>query len=130
MLATLLVCAAPLAVLRGDEWRQYAAPEEAGFSSEKLAEAWERASRAGSGTVFAVHRGNVLLAWGEVERRYECHSVRKSLMNALIGLAVSRGQLALDATLEQLGIDDHGTDHIHGLSESERRATLADLLGS
>src|SRR5262245_6996475 len=106
-------------------WRQYAAPEEAGFSSERLAEAWERASQVGSAAVLAVYRGHVLLAWGEVERRFECHSVRKSLMNALVGLAVARGELSLESTLAELGIDD-----LQGLSADERRATVADVLGS
>jgi len=106
-------------------WRQYATPEGAGFSSEKLAEAWELADQLGSGAVFVVFRGHALAAWGEVERRYECHSVRKSLMNALIGLAIEKGALALDDTLSELGIDD-----IQGLTESEKGATLADQLGS
>src|SRR5262245_30613832 len=105
MLAALAI-AAWVAPLQQGDWRQYANPEEAGFSSEKLAEAWEHANRAGSAAVFAVQRGNVLLAWGAIETRFECHSVRKSLMNALIGLAVTRGELALDASLAQLGIDD------------------------
>jgi CubicO group peptidase (beta-lactamase class C family) len=106
-------------------WRQYATPEEAGFSSEELGEAWELADQLGSGAVFVVFRGHALVAWGEVERRYECHSVRKSLMNALIGLALEREVLALDDTLEELGIDD-----LQGLTGPEKRATLADLLGS
>lgn len=120
-----LACSTALALAQTSTWRQYASPEEAGFSSEALAEAWEAASRAGSSAVFAVYRGHVLVAWGEVEQRYECHSVRKSLMNALVGLAVTRGQLALDASLASLGIDD-----LQGLTEAEKRATLVDLLGS
>jgi CubicO group peptidase (beta-lactamase class C family) len=75
--------------------------------------------------VFVVFRGHVLAAWGEIERRYECHSVRKSLMNALLGLALERHALALDDTLAKLGIDD-----LQGLTETEKRATVADLLGS
>jgi CubicO group peptidase (beta-lactamase class C family) len=106
-------------------WRQYATAEEAGFSSEKLAEAWQLADELGSAAVFVVFRGHALAAWGEVERRYECHSVRKSLMNALVGLALEQKALALDDTLAELGIDD-----LEGLSEAEKRATVADLLGS
>lgn len=123
MLATLLLCFVPQAP--DAAWRQYATPEQAGFSSERIAEAWAFADQKRSGAVFAVHRGHVLLAWGEVERRYECHSVRKSLMNALIGIAVDEKKLALDDTLAELGIDD-----LQPLSETEKRATLADLLGS
>jgi len=106
-------------------WRQYATPEGAGFSSERLGQAWELADRIGSAAVFAVYRGHALLAWGEVERRYECHSVRKSLMSALLGLAVTHGELRTTDTLAELGIDD-----LEGLSEAEKRATVVDLLGS
>jgi CubicO group peptidase (beta-lactamase class C family) len=106
-------------------WRQYATPEDAGFSPERLAEAWEHADRLGSAAVFVVHRGHALVAWGEVERRYECHSVRKSLMNALVGQAVAAGELDPEATLAELGIDDR-----EPLSESERGARLMDLLAA
>lgn len=106
-------------------WRQYASPEQVGFASEALAEAWEAADRAGSGAVLVAYRGHVLVAWGEIERRYECHSVRKSLMSALMGLAVARGELALDASLASLGVDD-----LQGLTDAEKRATVVDVLAS
>jgi CubicO group peptidase (beta-lactamase class C family) len=106
-------------------WRQYAAPEEAGFSSALLAEARELADRHRSGAVFIVYRGHALVAWGEVERRFECHSVRKSLVNALIGRAVDQGSLELDATLGELGIDD-----LQPLTADEKQARVRDLLGS
>ena len=64
-----LACSTALALAQTSTWRQYASPEEAGFSSEALAEAWEAASRAGSSAVFAVYRGHVLVAWGEVDRK-------------------------------------------------------------
>ncbi|MSR61619.1 MAG: class C beta-lactamase-related serine hydrolase [Planctomycetes bacterium] len=119
------LCSALVLTQDSAGWRQYATPEEAGFSAERLAAAWEFADQAGSAAVFAVYRGYALLAWGEVERRYECHSVRKSLMNALVGLAVAQGALALDDTLAELGIDD-----LQPLSEVEKRATVTDLLGA
>jgi CubicO group peptidase (beta-lactamase class C family) len=107
------------------EWRQYERPEAAGFSSAALEEARLAAERAGSAAVLAVHRGHVLAAWGEVERRFECHSVRKSLVSALVGIHVERGTLALDATLAELGIDDEPP-----LDDEEKEARLSDLLAA
>src|SRR5262245_2282587 len=107
----------------GSAWREYATPEEAGFSSELLGQAWERAAELRSGAVFVVYRGHVLVAWGEIERRFECHSVRKSLVNALIGRAVAQGALKLDATLGELGIDD-----LQPLTAREKTARVRDLL--
>ncbi len=65
----------------------------------------------------------MVAAWGDVERKLELHSVRKSLYAALYGVAVERGLVDLDATLAELEIDDLGR-----LSEEEKRATLGDLL--
>src|ERR1700752_1354412 len=120
-----LVAAWPALAPPQSDWRQYATREEAGFSADRLGEAWEFADRQRSAAVFAVVDGHVLVAWGEVERRLECHSVRKSLMNALLGMAVARGKLALDSKLADLGIDD-----LQPLTDVEKRATVRDLLGA
>ena len=71
-----------------------------------------------------VHDGAVVVAWGDVERRYMLHSVRKSMMNGLIGVGVKEGRIDLDATMEQLGIDDVNPP----LTEQEKSATVFDLL--
>jgi CubicO group peptidase (beta-lactamase class C family) len=49
--------------------------------------------------------------------------VRKSLLGSLIGIEVARQHLGLDATLEQLGIDDDPP-----LTPTERSARIVDLL--
>ena len=90
-LATLLLAAAPSAqqsVFPGQTWMQYAAPEQAGFSSEKLAAAHEYWQSTPSAAYLIVYRGAVVAAWGNVERRYMCHSVRKSFLSGLIGVHV------------------------------------------
>ncbi len=123
----LLSCALLCAQTGGAEspWRQYASPEEAGWSGELLAEAWSFADEIDSAAVFVVFRGHALLAWGDVERRFECHSVRKSLMNALLGRAVESGALDTETSLLELGIDD-----LQPLSAEERGARVIDLLGA
>jgi len=124
-LASALLCAAaPDPAAPGEStWRQYATPEDAGWSSERLAAAWELADQSGSAAVFGVFRGHALVAWGEVARRFECHSVRKSVVNALVGQALAQGTLALDATLEELEIDD-----LQPLTAEEQRARVVDLV--
>ena len=104
-------------------WLQYASPDAAGFSAEDLRAIRATADSARSAAVFVVYRGRVLAAWGDVQRRFAAHSVRKSLAGALYGIAVDRDMLPLDATLAQLGIDDRDT-----LSPLERRATVRDLV--
>lgn len=115
----------PPAAAPADPWLQYATPEEAGFSPTGLEAAFRLADQAGSAAVMAVHRGQVLLAWGDVARELELHSVRKSLYSALFGIALQRQALALDDTLGELGIDD-----LRGLSAAEGSARVADLLAA
>jgi CubicO group peptidase (beta-lactamase class C family) len=106
-------------------WLAYAEPEEAGWSSEGLREARAYFDSLNSAAVMAVYDGAVLAAWGDVERRFMCHSVRKSLLSALFGVHVAEGRLDLNETLAELGIDDEPP-----LTDAERRARVVDLLAS
>ncbi|MFC7704433.1 serine hydrolase domain-containing protein [Plastorhodobacter daqingensis] len=67
--------------------------------------------------------GRVLGTFGPQDRKFLCHSIRKSILAALIGIEVDAGRINLGATLEELGIDDN-----EGLSEVERKASVYDLL--
>jgi len=110
-------------VYPGETWQQAETPEELGWSSEKLDEAWAFADRLDSAAVMIVHRGIVVDTWGDVARNYMCHSVRKSLLSALYGIYVTEGRKHTLKTLQELGIDDYTP-----LTKVEKRATVADLL--
>jgi CubicO group peptidase (beta-lactamase class C family) len=71
-----------------------------------------------------VEDGIVVDAWGDVTRKYKCHSMRKSLLSALIGIHVDEGRIDLSKTLEELGIDDNQPS----LTPSEKQATVGDLI--
>jgi CubicO group peptidase (beta-lactamase class C family) len=127
-LAALLV-AAPAALSQqsyfpGESWLQYETPEEAGFSSAALADAYGQWEALPSAAYMVVYRGAVVVAWGDVERRYMCHSTRKSLLSGLIGAHVDAGRIELHKSLAELGIDDIED----GLTDEEKTATIFDLL--
>lgn len=107
----------------GRNWDRYATPEEAGWSAQGLADAESLSKKLSSAAVVVVYDGAVLAEWGDVERRYMCHSIRKSLLSALYGIAVSRGQIDLEETLGAIGIEDKTA-----LTESEKSAKVSDLL--
>ena len=107
----------------GVSWMQYAVPEEAGWSSEKLEEARQFALDIGSAAFMVIYDGKVVISWGEAERRFMCHSVRKSLLSALYGVYVDQGIVNLDQSLADLGIDD-----IHQLTATEKQSTIRYLL--
>jgi len=108
----------------GEEWMQYADPADAGFDVKRLQAARTTWEELPSAAFMVVSDGAVVAAWGDVSRRFMCHSVRKSFMSALYGIYWDRGEIELNKTLADLGIDDHG----EGLLETEKKARILDLL--
>ncbi|MGB7062177.1 MAG: serine hydrolase [Candidatus Zixiibacteriota bacterium] len=106
-----------------ETWEQYKSPEEAGWSSEKLEQAKELYDSLDAAAFMVVYDGKVLVSWGDVKRRFMCHSVRKSLLSALYGTHVDDGSIDLNKTLAELNIDDKSP-----LTETEKQATIRDLL--
>jgi CubicO group peptidase (beta-lactamase class C family) len=101
-------------------------PEAAGWSTGKLAKAQQWSQRIGSTAVMVVHRGAVVAEWGDTSARTPLASVRKSLLGALIGIAVERGEIDLSRPIGALGIDDNEPS----LTAEEKSATVRDLLMS
>jgi CubicO group peptidase (beta-lactamase class C family) len=127
----LLLCA-PLAVSAqatgtrypGEAWMRYASVEEAGFDPAKLEAARATWEAMPSSAFLVISDGAVVASWGDVGRRFMCHSVRKSFLSALYGIYWDRGEIDLNKTLADLGIDDWPDP----LLESERQARILDLL--
>jgi hypothetical protein len=85
-----LFAAAPSAeaAWHGAEW-EHVAPEALGWDSSLVAQARDEARAAGAASWLVVQHGRVVDSWGEISRRLELHSIRKSLLSALIGIAVA-----------------------------------------
>jgi CubicO group peptidase (beta-lactamase class C family) len=100
-------------------------PEAAGWSVEKLAEArsWSQ-QIAPTAAVMIVQHGVIVAEWGDTAVKSNLHSVRKSLLSALIGIAVDEHKIDLRATMDGLGIDDNAPS----LTPTEKTATVGDLL--
>lgn len=107
-----------------EHWAKASAPEDLGWSSEKLAQAREFSEIIGSTAVMIIQDGVVVDAWGEVAVKSNLHSVRKSLLSALISIAVEEGKIDLSSSMEELGIDDNEPS----LTEAEKQATVGDLI--
>jgi len=74
--------------------------------------------------VIALKGNEVIFENGNTQKLINCHSVRKSIMSLLIGIAKEKGFLELDESLERLGIEESKTP----LTEQEKTATIKDLL--
>ncbi|WP_235212660.1 serine hydrolase domain-containing protein [Burkholderia paludis] len=107
----------------GVEWSQ-TTPGQAGWNPELMSEARRYSASIGTASFMVVQNGVVIDSWGDIDRRLELHSMRKSLLSALIGIAVKEGKITLDATLASLGIDDNPP----GLTDAEKQATVRQLL--
>ncbi len=107
-----------------ENWQKTDTPGRLDWSSKKLAEARAYSEAIGSAAVMIVDDGVVVAAWGDVTRKFKCHSMRKSLLSALIGIHVDAGNIDLEQTLEELGIDDYEPP----LTLAEKQATVGDLI--
>ncbi len=107
----------------GEHWEKAYRPEALGWSSKKLQPAREHFEKIGSAAVVIVVDGLILDEWGDTSRHFRSHSMRKSLLNAIFGIHVQEGHIDLEATLEELGIDDN-----EPLTASEKQATVRHLL--
>jgi CubicO group peptidase (beta-lactamase class C family) len=108
----------------GETWMRYVDVAEAGFDAARLEEARRTWEDLPSSAFMVVADGAVVAAWGDVGRRFMCHSVRKSFLSALYGVYWDRGEIELNKRLSDLGIDDYPGP----LLETEREARILDLL--
>ncbi len=92
--------------LANSTWETIANPESVGWSSAKLNEAYEYSQGLQTAAVMVIYQGKVLTHWGEIARKFNMHSCRKSLLSALIGIHVDKGNIDITATMKELGIDD------------------------
>jgi len=119
----------PIDEVRQDEWwpsSSWAMIDDiaaAGWSLERLNDAFHYADTIATDAVMIVQGGREVASWGDITRRFNCHSIRKSFLSSLIGPYVEDGTIDLSLTLAALGIDD-----VEGLSPIEKQATIYDLL--
>ncbi len=69
-------------------WQQYKKPELAGWSTEKLKDALAYTEDLNSAAVMVIYKGKVVIAWGDAQKNFKCHSIRKAFLSALYGIYV------------------------------------------
>ena len=105
-------------------WATADDPAALGWSVEKLRKVQEYSRAYAPTALMIVQDGKVIVSWGEIANKVNIRSARKSLLSALYGIGVAEGHIRLDQTLNEVGIDDRAPS----LSESEKQATIRDLL--
>ena len=109
-----------------DDTLEWVSPEAVGWSSPDLQEAHAFALQSGCQAVMALYDGKVFFSRGNIHRNYAVDAIRKPFLSALYGIHSARGNINLDATLEDLHIDDIAP----GLTHAEKQAGVEHLLMS
>jgi CubicO group peptidase (beta-lactamase class C family) len=113
------------AVFPAADWERITDLPAAGYCQDRLDLVTAKAKTLPTTSMMVVVGGRVLYEYGDVTTVSYLASVRKSVLAMLFGTYVAGGKIDLEKTLSQLGIDDHG-----GLTDAEKEATVADLLGA
>ena len=108
----------------GNSWQRANTVEKGRWSNEKLSAARDYAKSIQSSAFMVIAGGQVIDELGDISSRFKVHSVRKSFLSSLYGIAVHEGRINLSSTLQELGIDDNEPP----LTPIEKTATVSDLL--
>ncbi|MDQ2701372.1 MAG: beta-lactamase family protein [Pseudomonadota bacterium] len=125
VIALLACCLVAPAANAGDAFERIS-PEQAGYDPARLEALRALLEQSGSESLLLLKDGKVFFEYGDIHAKRLVHSMRKPLLNALIGIQLQRGCLDLDATLADYHIDERPP----GLTALERSATLRQVLQS
>jgi len=121
-LFALLVFATPVL---GQEWTEWERPEAAGLSSRGLEVVQSRLEELSSSAMMILVGGKVAFSYGDLTEVSYLASVRKTVLALLYGIEVNRGNIDLDRTLQEVGLEEHG-----GLTELEVKARIRDVIAA
>jgi CubicO group peptidase (beta-lactamase class C family) len=99
--------------------------KEHGFSTEKLDTLVSFLKTSGTSSFVIISDKKTILEWGSSQKKHTIHSIRKALLNSLLGIYISNKTIDTTETIASLKIDD-----IKPLTNLEKTATIADLLKS
>jgi len=108
------------------EWEMMEDVSKFSWSQDKINQLYRYAIDSTNATgIIVIQSGKMLYDYGDTHELSYIASVRKSMLSMLYGKYVENGTIDLDKTLEQMNIDDVG-----GLLESEKQASILDILQS
>lgn len=111
-------------VFPGETWK-VAKPESVGFSSKKLRKAKSTFEDIGGAAALVIVKGHVIADWGYTDVPFDGRSIRKSLLNAVFGIYIDKGEVDINMTLKDAAINDMGI-----LTEKELNAAVKHLMTS
>jgi len=127
LLITLLqACATQPTSLSGTAIQPYEKATDAGFDQQKLDELTKYIQKKSNTTGLVVlHQGKIAYQYGDLQKISYIASCRKSVLSMLYGKFVDNGEMDLNTTIGELGIDE-----ADGLLPIEKTATIDHLITS
>lgn len=101
-------------------------PKSPHWNHPEIIELSKAATEHRSDALIIAQGDRLVLRQGQAVEKINTHSVRKSIVAVLYGIAIEKGFIRLDDSLDELGYDDLETS----LTTSEKQATIRDLLMS
>lgn len=107
-------------------WSYNEDPEADGWNSKKMEEFNRYIIDSTKITGFIIiHKGQVVFDYGDIEENSYIASCRKSVLSMLYGKYVENGDIILDKTLMELGVED-----VKKMLPIEKEATIKDLISA
>ncbi len=110
-------------VFPSKHWDHVKNVKEMGYNPVKLDKAEQFSKTINTAAVVIIENGLIVDEWGEVDKKYMTHSIRKSFLSAMYGKYVKDGTIDLDKKMIEIGIDD-----VPPLSDVENKATIRDCI--
>lgn len=104
-------------------WQKIKQPKTMNWSLEKLKKAEKYSNKIASSCVMIIDNGIVVHSWGDIHKKHNMYSIRKSFLSTAYGIYVKKGKINLNSTLKKLNINDK-----YNLTAKERKAKISDLL--
>ncbi len=123
---TLLSCSGEAQIYPDINWATHQNPVEAGWSdSDRQAFTRYVIDSTYITGLLIIHKGEIVLEFGDLEENSYIASCRKSVLAMLYGKYVKSGQINLNKTLIELNIEDHSP-----LLKIEQSATIKDVISA
>lgn len=104
-------------------WPEADSLEALGWQADRLPTVRREVDSSQAAAFLVLTEGQVVMKYGNLSRNFRAHSMRKSFLSALYGIATDQGEIDTSATLGELGITADPP-----LTEQEKTARIADLL--